>query len=87
MRGLGETSSLTNAGASLEMALKGWRVTATERGRGCGFGAKNCDALATFSLSSRLSRLMALMDNSFDDNLQSIAKDLVYNTKLDLACF
>jgi len=37
---LGETSSLTHAGASLERAFKGWRVTATERGRGWGVGAK-----------------------------------------------
>jgi len=59
MGGLEETSSLTNAGASLEMALKGWWVTTTEWDRGWGFGAKNCNVLAMFSLSSRLSHLMA----------------------------
>jgi hypothetical protein len=52
--GLGETS-LTNAGALLEMALNGFLVAADVRGRGGGLGAKNWEALLTFSFSSQLS--------------------------------
>ena len=59
MRGFGGTSSFTNAGTSLEIALKGLWMASLVRGRGCGFGAKNWEALRIFSFSSKLFCLMA----------------------------
>jgi hypothetical protein len=44
---------MTNGGASLEIALKGFCFTADVRGRGGGFGAENWEALFTFSFSSK----------------------------------
>jgi hypothetical protein len=55
---LGE-NSFTNAGALLEMVLKGFCVAAYVQGRGGEFGAKNCEVLFMFSFSSKLSHLNA----------------------------
>jgi hypothetical protein len=53
MKGFGDTLSFTNAGTSLEIALKGLQMALLVRGRGYGFGTKNWEALRIFSFSSK----------------------------------
>ena len=77
--GLGDTSSFTNAGTSLEKVFKGLRVTAPEQGSSCGFGAKNWETLRTFSVFSKLSHLMGFLVSAYMlGSFQYSCKQLFY---------